>query len=62
MKKRKLLLIIYWIFVISSLLVFGYGLRFDEVKLEMTITALVLWIISYLLNRMIRNEDKKKDQ
>ena len=61
MKKRKLLLIVFWVFFLGSLLVFGYGLRFEEVKLEMTIAAMVLWIISFLLNRLIRNEDKKKD-
>lgn len=62
MDKDKLLLIIYWVFLIGALLVFGYGLRFEEVKVEMTIAAMVLWVISYLLNRLIRHENKKKNK
>ena len=62
MDKGRLLLIVYWVFLISALLVFGYGLRFEEVKLEMTIAAMVLWVISYLLNRLIRHENKKKNE
>lgn len=55
-------MIVYWVFLISALLVFGYGLRFEEVKVEMTIAAMVLWVISYLLNRLIRHENKKKNE
>ncbi|MEL6562106.1 MAG: hypothetical protein AAFQ94_28225 [Bacteroidota bacterium] len=62
MDKSRLLLIVYWVFLISALLVFGYGLRFEEVKVEMTIAAMVLWVISYLLNRLIRHENKKKNE
>ena len=62
MDRSKILLIVYWIFFISSLLVFGFGLRFEEYRVEMTVIAMVLWVIAYLLNRFIRNENKKKNE
>lgn len=62
MDKHRLLLIVYWVFLIGALLVFGYGLRFEDVKLEMTIVAMALWGVAYLLNRLIRNENKKKNE
>jgi len=62
MEKGKILLAVYWVFFAGALLVFGYGLRYEEVKLEMTVIAMVLWVISYLLNRWIRNENKKENK
>ena len=62
MDKGKILLIVFWIFVITALLTFGFALRFDEYKVKMTLVALVLWGIAYAMNRYIRNENKKKNQ
>ena len=62
MNKGKVLPIIYWMLVVISLLAFGFGLRFEEYKVEATLVALFLWVIAYALNRILRNENKKKNQ
>ena len=59
MNKITILNILFWILFITALVLFGYGLRNDAVKVEMTIVAMVLWAAAYGAYKWLNYEKKK---
>lgn len=63
MKKIKILRKIYWVLFILVFLVFWYSLRYaEEQYVEFTLLALLIWGITFGLNRYIKKLEKAEEE
>jgi len=56
----KLYLTLYWIVLVSAIVVFWISLRDESLQVELSLVALLLWGISFLINRYLIKREKEE--